>query len=585
MVDKKRSGRAIATEPCPECRAIGNDKSGNNLTTFDDGGKYCFACEAVTKSGFIQGDFYGLDADEGWLARAISIDTCRKANFRLGKYTGYLKDKKKQSHYVKDEWVQIATWKDEKGNLLAQKIRNSKKWFKFIGNAKDLDLWGIYDYQPNPEFPIIVTAGEIDRLSIMELKPNYAVVSPPSGEGSCYKACKRNLKRLLGYKFVILALDNDDAGQKAMQKCLELFEVHKVRVVTWSAKDANELLQAGKHKELISDLWKAKEIVPTSIGTVSDYIDRVLIQPKFGIPYKWDSWTKATYGRQKNTITTLVGATGIGKTEIVKDLVDDALANNINTAVFSFEQVPEDTIRRYVGSRIGVKIQKPGEKWDAELIRSEAMKYDQKLWLYNYEDKIDVGDIIRSIVYLVKAKDCRFIVIDNMKSLRIVLNKEECSEFSQSIRALAKNNDLEILLVSHVSKNAIRQSTHVGFSSKMRKGEKPHENLTDDFVKKTLSKFQLDWETGRMPTESDIEGGNDIAAISDYIFSIGRNKRADDEKERRTIKVNVVKCGRIDSEYGNMTFYLYRNDEGTLEEVEKNQVIDYTDEEDEEGLY
>lgn len=41
-------------EPCPKCRAKGNDRSGDNLITFPDGGKKCFACG------------YGIPA-KGWV--------------------------------------------------------------------------------------------------------------------------------------------------------------------------------------------------------------------------------------------------------------------------------------------------------------------------------------------------------------------------------------------------------------------------------------------------------------------------------------------------------------------------------------
>lgn len=34
----------LYTEPCPQCRRNGNDKSGDNLAVYSDGHKYCFNC-------------------------------------------------------------------------------------------------------------------------------------------------------------------------------------------------------------------------------------------------------------------------------------------------------------------------------------------------------------------------------------------------------------------------------------------------------------------------------------------------------------------------------------------------------------
>lgn len=579
------------TEPCPKCRAAGGDESGNNLVTFEDGKKWCFACQdpKLMGEGFLQGDYYGMDAPKGWLARGIKLETCRKADFRIAQYTGTMQDRKGQSHKVKDEWVQVATWRNEKNEVVAQKLRNSKKWFKMLGKGKDLDLWGMHDYQPTDKLFITITGGEIDRLSVMQACGlQYPVLSPPSGEGSAYKAIKKNLKWLLGFKFVVLALDNDEAGQKAMQKAAALFEVDKVKIVTWPAKDANELTQERREKEIQTAIWNAKTIEPDHAVSISAVIKKVLTPPKFGLNWPWKTWDLITYGMQFNEITTIVAAPGVGKTEIIKDIVSHFI-DQFNCAVFSFEQTPEDTIRRYVGAKLGLKLQKPGEQWPAELIEKTAMEMDEKLFLYDYTGTIDVLDIFQCIRYFAKAKDCKLVVIDNLKSLGIVFKKEEIADFCRSLRLLTKSLGIHVILVSHVNKNNIGQSTHVGFSSKMRKGEKPHEKLSEDFIKKTMAKFKIDWETGRMPTENDIEGGNDVAAISDYIWSCGRNKAADNEKVRRTIMIKPLKSGRIDSEHGNKVFGLYRNDKGVLEEVEKDEDVDYTDKDihsgDDEGEY
>lgn len=588
-MEKKSSGfnSKIPLTACLDCRAQGGDQTGNNLHTRNDGSTYCFACESnkTIVNEFIKGDFYGLDEPKGWLARNINIETCRKANFKLGRFTGTMTNSKTgEKVKVKDKWVQIAEWYNPStGVLICQKLRTKEKWFKFLGNTKDLDLWGIHDYVPNDKLFIIITGGELDRLSVMQAQGlQYPVVSPPSGEGSTYKAIKKNLKILMGYKYVVLALDNDEAGRKAMIKAAELFEIHKVRMVTWPLKDPNESLKLHQDKDIVRAIWDAKTMAPESIVTVKDVIDRVLEQPKFGLDWPWEPLTKYTYGIQFNTISTWVGPSGVGKTEIIGSIVSHVL-KHFNCAVFSFEQAPEDTIRRYVGQKLNLKLQKPGEEWPSEKIKELAMEFDQKLFLYESARKVDVADIMRSITYLAKANNCKLFVIDNLKSLRIVFDKEGLAEFCAELKALAKILNLHIILVSHVSKNMIQQKTHVGFSSKMRVGEKPHENLSEEFIKKTLSKFQLDWADGRVATASDIEGGNDTEAVSDYVFAIARNKNSNNDRVKRTMSVHVIKCGRIDSEYGGKSFKLYRNDFGILEVINfesQENITNYDEDED-----
>ena len=39
-----KGSKVISTEACPECRRNGNDTKGDNLAVYDDGHKYCYAC-------------------------------------------------------------------------------------------------------------------------------------------------------------------------------------------------------------------------------------------------------------------------------------------------------------------------------------------------------------------------------------------------------------------------------------------------------------------------------------------------------------------------------------------------------------
>lgn len=39
----------IGKEPCPYCRAKGEDNSGDNCIIYSNGGKYCFSCQKTVK--------------------------------------------------------------------------------------------------------------------------------------------------------------------------------------------------------------------------------------------------------------------------------------------------------------------------------------------------------------------------------------------------------------------------------------------------------------------------------------------------------------------------------------------------------
>lgn len=556
----EHKSRPVSRSQCPQCLDSGQD----NLITYSDGGTHCFACgenplkEVRTKDhNFIEVGIFTEIPN-----RRISKETAMAFQYQVGQYTGWFNT----GVEVKDAKIQIANYFDGMGELIGQKLKTEDKKFANRGNTKG--LYGAWKYEPTDKLFITVTEGELDTLSVAQaMGTQWPVVAISVGAGNAAKQIKENLKYLMGFKHVVLALDNDDEGRKATQECVKLFPIGKVKVATWPLKDANEMIQAGRAEEIKSIIWNAKDVTIPNCVTISDIMERILKQPQFGADWPWETMTKITYGLRFNEISVIVGAEGVGKTEIIKDIVAHVLTHT-NVGVFSFEQDPEDTVRRYVGAKLGVKLQKPGEVWDTEAITKESMAMDNKLWLYEFDGKLSVNDIFNSIRYLAKVKDCKLIVIDNLKSLRIVRNPEACSDFCVGLKALVKELSIHAIIVSHVNKDSIGQSTHVGFSSKVAS---PHETLTQDSIRATMNKFSLDWENGRMPTTKNIEGGNDIAAAADYVFALARNKMSDNFITRQTIIVKALKCGRIDSEHSGKEFGLFRNDKGTLEEVSLNK--------------
>lgn len=51
------SGVCIRKERCPRCAENGNDKAGDNLAIYDDGGAYCFACGYNKKGNGVGNEF------------------------------------------------------------------------------------------------------------------------------------------------------------------------------------------------------------------------------------------------------------------------------------------------------------------------------------------------------------------------------------------------------------------------------------------------------------------------------------------------------------------------------------------------
>lgn len=585
--------KVIGQERCPQCAENGADNSEDNLVLYEDGSNFCYSCykkidEALNEENMpkemkitekiqrdnsdisskvterecnkksiksIAGEYLPLTT------RKLTKETVEFCNIQVGRFTGNM-GKGKQQRQLNNEPVMLFNY-----GKSAQKVKTQDKLMFIAGDGgESMPLFLQDKFLPNPNLYITVTEGEEDAASIVQVYDGrYPVVSVPKGSGQARAAISTNLKYLLGFKYVILGFDNDESGQKAVKECLTLFEPGKVRVAKWKLKDANDMLKAGMIKEIKDCITFADEMIPESIVTVSNVLDRVLVQPKYGIEYPWPTWTKVTYGLQMGEIHIIVASPAVGKTEIVKDMIFHFLDRyDFKIGLFSFEQTPENTIRRLVGAKLNIKLHLPGEEWNESEIRKQAMAFESRLFLYDKAGRVDIQDLFHSIRYLAKARNVSLFIIDNIKALGIATDNDAAQSFMNKLKSLMKELNTTVILLSHVSKDKYSYSTYVTTSPK---NADTYNSANAEENSKMVNKPGLEWETGRMPTTSNVEGGNVIVALSDYVFGLARNRTSDNEQEKRTMRVKALKT-RLDSAMDGKTFKLFYTDQGRLEETE-----------------
>lgn len=542
--------KVVRKEQCPNCLDSGKD----NLAVYEDGSKYCFGCGKAGKKVFVDGKIMELKS------RRIDQETCRHYSYQVGQYTGTIGKRQ-----LEDEWVRIVNYYDNSNKLIAQKLKTVNKEMKLVGNGKSLPLYGQWKWQPNEKLFITITEGEEDALAISQVQSHqFPVVSLPNGAQAAEKSIKENLNYLLGFKYVVLAFDNDEAGADACSKCLTLFEPGKARVVNFNGfKDANDMLLQGKDKELKDAIYRAKVIEPDHIVSVEQIIDKVLVQPQFGMDYPWKSLTNITYGYQPGEIHVVVASTGVGKTEYIKEILFHLLDKDMKVGLFSFEQNPDNTVRRLVGAKLGLKLHLPGSDWNAAKIKEEALKFNEKIYLYDKAGKVDVADLFNSIRYLARVKDVSFFVVDNLKALGLSSDYEKAEDFMNGLKGLCKELNVTTVLLSHVAKDKYGQTVYTTTSPK---DPDKYFSQTAEETDAILKKPGLDWESGRMPTIANVEGGGIITQLADYVFALARNSTSEDREESKLMRVKALKT-RLDSSYTGKVFKLTYTHEGKLEEI------------------
>ena len=109
--------------------------------------------------------------------RKITEATCRKFGYQIGVQNG--------------DTVQLATYRNDRGQPVAQKVRTKDKKFSIVGDAKAMTLFGSHLWSNGKK--IVVTEGEIDAMSVSQVQNNkWPTVSVPNGAQSAKKAIIKN---------------------------------------------------------------------------------------------------------------------------------------------------------------------------------------------------------------------------------------------------------------------------------------------------------------------------------------------------------------------------------------------------------
>ena len=449
------------------------------------------------------------------------------------------------------------------------------------GDTSYCDLFGKQALNPSDKTPIVICEGELDAASIQEVFPNSHPAVSTGGTGSAVKAITKNLEWLSKWAYVILLFDNDKAGQDATDKCIGLFEPGKVRVARIPLKDPNQMIQENKHEELKRCIWNAEILKPKTIVTVAELLDKIIKPPEKGIPWPFKFMNDVTYGLLPAQLIVLMSSPGIGKTLFLQELISGMLDKNLKAGIFSFEEKPELTLQKYIGSRLNRKLNVPDDSnlktWDdtVPLIQNEAKKLLDKIYLYNNIGSLPLDLLLSTIRYVSKCYKVDFIILDNLSALcsipkidnKSVNIKDYIPYMILKLHSVIKELGITLIVVSHLNSDRFAKSTYVSTTPKKQdKDEESGFDVSADFVNKMANKPGVNWETGRMPAANNIYCGQMIENMCDHMIALARNKLSEDLIERNTLKVKFLKTRGETALLGKVFEVYYDDNTGNLKE-------------------
>lgn len=492
------------------------------------------------------------DNPKGW--RGLTQDTCKDLNirFRYNEETG-----EPESMLVP---VFMPREEGAKPSVVGYKVRVFPKDFtQSVGAFNNAtDLIGMHKFHSHNR-TLHIYAGEVDWASAYQMykakKPEKyipAMVTSTLGEGGTLKHFlenERNYEYFMQFEKVVLVLDSDEAGLKAMDEFAEKMPREKLHKVRLRYKDANEYLVKGKIQEFIDDVeFKAKPCHESLIIGSGNWLEAINVEvsvEKLSLPPFLCKLQKALKGGfPMGRIITIGASSSAGKTTLVNSMIYYWLGLQshkigIVSLELTFGQYCMDMLSRHVGRKIDA-MESSKEQQDF-LARPDVIEAGNKFF-YNSDgsDRFHVVDnrdsnieqIQKLCEQMVIQNGVQVLILDPVSDLTQKLDKEKQVEFAGWQKDFVKKYNVLMIQISHVRKSGNGQKSYA---------------------------------EGAVPDEMDLLGSYSVGSSSACTIMLARNKMAENDRTRNTTNIYVPKCrwsavtGHLDDIYYDIESHRLHN--------------------------
>lgn len=411
----------------------------------------------------------------------------------------------------------------ETGEVTGHKLRNLPKGFSFAGRSQHHQLFGQHLVPAGGKYVTLVE-GELDAPSV-EAMTGYPAMSVKSSS-QAIKDVRENYEYLSSFETIVIAFDKDKPkampdgslhypGQEAARKVASMFKPGTVRIVDHlDLKDANDFLVAGRGAEYKKLWWNAPLYTPDGIVALEDMWEEVSKEVVVdSTPFPWHGLDALTYGMRTGELITLTGGTGMGKTQILREIEYHLLkTTDANIGLLKLEEQKRDTALGIMSVAASIPFHLP----DAEYtIEDKREAFDETLATGRYfafdsfgSNKIE--NILERVRFMATALDCKYIILDHVS---IIVSdqgngdeRRALDEITTKLKTLTIELDICLLMVCHLRRNNTKPA-----------------------------------EEGGVTSLSDLRGTQGIAQMSNTVIGIERNGQADDPVERNTTTLRVLK--------------------------------------------
>ncbi|QJT70341.1 DNA primase [Enterococcus phage EFA-2] len=530
--------------PCENC----GSSDGNSV--YSDGHQFCFVCEhrvpaseerkqeLSSRRRIVGGgkpmtyNVWNFVESNGrysaLTARGISKETCQKAGYWIAKVDGVM--------------YQVADYRDQNGNIMSQKVRDKDKNFKTTGSHKSDALFGKHLWNGGKK--IVVTEGEIDMLTVMELQDcKYPVVSLGHGASAAKKTCAANYEYFDQFEQIILMFDMDEAGRKAVEEAAQVLPAGKVRVAVLPCKDANECHLNGHDREIMEQIWNAGPWIPDGVVSALSLRERIRehLSSEESVGLLFSGCTginDKTLGARGGEVIMVTSGSGMGKSTFVRQQAlqwGTAMGKKVGLAML--EESVEETAEDLIGLHNRVRLRQSDslkreiiengkfDQWFDELFGNDAFH------LYDSFAEAETDRLLAKLAYMRSGLGCDVIILDHISIVVSASGESDerkmIDNLMTKLKGFAKSTGVVLVVICHL-KNPDKGKAH---------------------------------EEGRPVSITDLRGSGALRQLSDTIIALERNQQGD---MPNLVLVRILKC-RFTGDTGIAGYMEYNKETGWLE--------------------
>lgn len=311
-----------------------------------------------------------------------------------------------------------------------------------------------------PGLPVVITEGELDCLSIIQAGWDRAVSVPDGwGQGAKLDSLIPHEDALRAAPFVVVAADNDEAGESMPRQIAAFLRGADVREARWpkGCKDANDVLVQHGEGALSQCLSVARRIDPPG-GTITAISDLPPLSERRVLRIGLQPFDRAV-ALELGALSVWTGIPGSGKSTFLTWVCEKiSVSEDIRVGLLPFETHPHTLRDQLALIRSGMVFRSMQEDMRGRFL--EAVDRRFRIVHRSFDDTAHRIAWLEDMVHTLAIRDgCKLIVIDPWNELEHMPEPGESMTSYinwalQRIRQLAEAFEVHIALVAHPRKIA-----------------------------------------------------------------------------------------------------------------------------------